>query len=269
MSINKKDKNSNRFIIGLIFVGLMVVVFSFGKSVIDLVNAPILTIDLFQDDLIEAGFLPVYIEEESLANAASVALSAEDIENAMDDALANEGSNQAFPTQAPQATQAALESVPGFTPDRIAIASIGLDASIVAVEFANYTFEGKAYQQWLAPEGLNVGWHNTSAKMGTAGNTVLNGHHNIKGMVFRDLYQVEVGDKIEVFAEGESFTYVVVHTDILAERNQPIEVRLSNAEWIKETQDERITLITCWPFESNTHRVIVVAVPFRTELASR
>jgi sortase A len=42
-----------------------------------------------------------------------------------------------------------------------------------------------------------------------------------------------------------------------------LEVRLANAEWIKATEDERITLITCWPYESNTHRVVVVAVPVR------
>jgi len=269
MSTKSKNRNSNYFIISLVFVGLMVVVFSFGKSVIDLVNAPRLTIDLIQDDQIEAGFLPVYVEEESLADAVSVAVSVENIEDASELSPSTPVAGQAFPTQVPEATEAIVESAPGLIPSRIAIASIGLDASIIPVEFANYKYEGKAYQQWLAPEGKNVGWHNTSAALGTAGNTVFNGHHNIKGMVFRDLYQVAVGDKIEIFAEGESFSYVVVHTDILEERNQPLEVRLSNAEWIKETQDERITIITCWPFESNTHRVIVVAVPLRTELASR
>ena len=98
---------------------------------------------------------------------------------------------------------------------------------------------------------------------------MLNGHHNIKGMVFRNLYQVEAGDTIEVYSGEQVFKYVVVHTDILPERNQPIDVRLSNAEWIKETEDERITLITCWPWESNTHRVIVVAVPIQEEFANR
>jgi sortase A len=60
------------------------------------------------------------------------------------------------------------------------------------------------------------------------------------------------------------FEYVVVFSAILEERNQPLDVRLANAEWIKQTEDERVTLITCWPYESNTHRVVVVAVPVRT-----
>jgi LPXTG-site transpeptidase (sortase) family protein len=25
--------------------------------------------------------------------------------------------------------------------------------------------------------------------------------------------------------------------------------------------DERLTLITCWPYETNTHRLIIVALP--------
>jgi len=95
------------------------------------------------------------------------------------------------------------------------------------------------------------------------GNTVLNGHHNIKGEVFRDVYRVQVGDELFLYSGSVEFDYVVVYTAILEERNQPLEVRLANAEWIKATEDERITLITCWPYESNTHRVVVVAVPVR------
>jgi sortase A len=48
---------------------------------------------------------------------------------------------------------------------------------------------------------------------------------------------------------------------ILPERDQPIEVRLANARYIQPTDDERLTLITCWPYESNTHRVVVIAFP--------
>ncbi|HID54608.1 MAG TPA: sortase, partial [Anaerolineae bacterium] len=33
------------------------------------------------------------------------------------------------------------------------------------------------------------------------------------------------------------------------------------AEWIMPTEDERITLVTCWPYTDNTNRLIVVAQP--------
>jgi sortase A len=48
---------------------------------------------------------------------------------------------------------------------------------------------------------------------------------------------------------------------ILPERFESSEVRLQNARWIQHSEDERLTLISCWPYESNTHRVIVVAFP--------
>jgi sortase (surface protein transpeptidase) len=52
---------------------------------------------------------------------------------------------------------------------------------------------------------------------------------------------------------------------ILKERFQPVEVRLQNAAWILPSQDERLTLISCWPYESNTHRVVIVALPVAAE----
>jgi sortase A len=138
-----------------------------------------------------------------------------------------------------------------------------LDAQIIAVDAEPVQFEGEIFAQWLAPDYRAVGWHNTSVGLGAPGNTVLNGHHNIKGEVFRDLYQLQTGDEIDVFSGDQEFRYTVVYTAVLPERNQPLEVRLANAEWIQPTEDERITLITCWPYESNTHRVVVVAVPLR------
>jgi sortase A len=121
----------------------------------------------------------------------------------------------------------------------------------------------------LAPNYRAVGWHNTSVGLGAPGNTVLNGHHNIKGEVFRDLYQLQTGDEIDLYSGDRLLKYIVVYTSVLPERNQPLEVRLANAEWIQPTEDERITLITCWPYESNTHRVVVVAVPMRAQTSAQ
>ncbi|HOG80388.1 MAG TPA: sortase, partial [Anaerolineaceae bacterium] len=52
---------------------------------------------------------------------------------------------------------------------------------------------------------------------------------------------------------------------ILPERNQPVEQRIENARWIEPSVDTRLTLITCWPYESNTHRLVVVARPVSLE----
>ncbi len=40
-----------------------------------------------------------------------------------------------------------------------------------------------------------------------------------------------------------------------------LEIRKANAEWIAPTTNERLTLVTCWPKRSNTHRLIIVAEP--------
>ena len=132
---------------------------------------------------------------------------------------------------------------------------------MVAAGLRQVEIQGQVYQQWLAPDAFAVGWHTTSARLGEAGNTVLNGHHNVFGEVFRRLEEVQEGDRILVFGGDEARAFVVVTKQILPERDQPIEVRLQNARWIQPTEDERLTLITCWPYTSNTHRLVVVAVP--------
>ena len=42
------------------------------------------------------------------------------------------------------------------------------------------------------PDFFAAGWHTDSTPPGFPGNTVLNGHHNIYGEVFRDLDKVDL-----------------------------------------------------------------------------
>jgi sortase (surface protein transpeptidase) len=37
---------------------------------------------------------------------------------------------------------------------------------------------------------------------------------------------------------------------------------------MQSTDDERLTLVTCWPADSNTHRLIIVARAVEKRLAS-
>lgn len=120
---------------------------------------------------------------------------------------------------------------------------------------------GQIYMQWQVPDGDVVGWHEGSATPGQPGNIVLNGHHNINGQVFRDLVKLRPGDAITVYVGDRGYRYLVSERHILAEKGQPLAVRLKNAQWIQPTPDERLTLVTCWPYTSNTHRLIVVARP--------
>ena len=140
------------------------------------------------------------------------------------------------------------------------IASVGIDAQVIPVGWEVVEQNGQQYSIWKVAD-FAVGWHKTSAPLGQPGNTVMAGHHNVQGEVFRDLVNVEVGDKIVVYAGNQEFDYVVDLKTIVKEKGEPLEVRQRNAQWIAPTDDERLTFITCWPYTNNTHRVIVVAKP--------
>ncbi|MBE0409546.1 MAG: sortase [Anaerolineales bacterium] len=144
-------------------------------------------------------------------------------------------------------------------PERITIAAIELEAPVVQADMHWIQVGEVEYQQWEVPNLFAAGWHETSARLGEVGNTVFNGHNNIYGEVFRRLDELVVGELIQVYSNTHVFEYVITNTMILPERFQDMDVRMSNAQWILPSEDLRLTLISCWPYESNTHRVIVVA----------
>ncbi len=165
----------------------------------------------------------------------------------------------ATPTQVP--TNNPPTAVPHFAPARILIPAINLDASIVAVGWTVTTQNGQPVSEWDVPGDRTVGWLNTTALVGMPGNTVLVGHQNVDGRVFENLEYLQPGDEIQVLAGNELHKYTVAMRTIVLEKDQPIEVRLENARWIGRSNDERLTLITCWPRNDNTHRLILVALP--------
>jgi len=145
-------------------------------------------------------------------------------------------------------------------PDRIIIPSIELDSAVDPIGWYVVEQDGQRYSVWQVAD-YAVSWHKTSAYPGHSGNVVLNGHHNIKGEVFRYLVDVEVGDRVILYVEGYPYYYEVEEKMILKEKGEPAEVRRENARWIAPTDDERLTMVTCWPYTNNTHRLVVVAKP--------
>jgi len=148
----------------------------------------------------------------------------------------------------------------GAPPERLQIPRLGLDIPVEPVGLLPSTVSAGVFE-WGVPDHRAAGWLNTSAPFGLPGNIVLDGHHNIKGEVFRDLWTLQAGDEISLAAGMRTRRYRVEKVLILPERNQPLEVRLANARYIQPTNDERLTLVTCWPYEDNTHRTVVIAVP--------
>ncbi len=167
------------------------------------------------------------------------------------------------PLLAPGQTLPAIAAQPVITdasikpPSRIVIPAIHLDAPIEPVGWSQIN----GISAWDIPNHFAAGWLKTSALLGQPGNTVLDGHHNIAGEVFRHLVDLKAGDLIEVYSDEQLVVYQVTALHILPDRDQPLAVRRQNAQWIEPTMDERLTLVTCWPYTNNTHRLIVVAEP--------
>lgn len=145
-------------------------------------------------------------------------------------------------------------------PTRIVVDSINLDADVVTVGWKTVMQNGQPTNVWEVAD-YAAGWHKNSARPGQAGNVVLSGHNNIKGEVFRYLEDVEPGDVMTLYADGRPYRYAVSDKFIVKDKGEPEAVRRENAKWIGPFNEERLTLVTCWPYNNNTHRLIVIAHP--------
>ncbi len=113
-----------------------------------------------------------------------------------------------------------------------------------------------------------AGHHINSAYPGEAGNVVISGHNNIGGSVFRPLSVIGepgvdfgLGDAMILEDQlGRRFTYRVNGWWRLQERNVSVRGQQANAAFMQPASEPRLTLITCWPPWSNTHRVVVTGL---------
>lgn len=147
-------------------------------------------------------------------------------------------------------------------PVRVVAPAIDLDADVVPMSWEMVNSKGTMVSRWVVPADA-AGWHVNSAMPGQQENVVLSGHHNIEGKVFRYLVDLEPGDTVTLYAGKDTYEYTVTEKYILKEEGMPLDVRQKNAQWIMPTGDDRLTLVTCWPYDwpGNSHRVIVVARP--------
>jgi sortase A len=148
----------------------------------------------------------------------------------------------------------------GLQPTRVVAENIDLDSDIVAVGWNQIIEDNVTTNLWVVAD-FAAGWHKDSAGPGQGGNIVLSGHHNIKGEVFRYLVDIEAGSIISLYLGDQRYDYAVSDKFIVKDKGEPEAVRRANARWIGPFNEERLTLVTCWPFNNNTHRVIVIAKP--------
>ena len=168
------------------------------------------------------------------------------------------GQTLRIPDASGGSTSAPVVAAPmGLPPSRLVIPSIDLDTQVTpAGTITAWVGQQAVKQQYVPP--YTPGWHNNTARPGE-GNTVMSGHHNIYNKIFGNLINIEVGASISVFAGDVQHNYVVTQKMILPELGMPLATRLANARWMDPTYDSRLTLVTCWPAWTNTHRLVVVA----------
>ena len=148
-------------------------------------------------------------------------------------------------------------------PVHLAAPAIGLDTAVQPLGWRQVQQGAEEVSIWHMIDKA-AGWHLNSVVPGQVGNAVISGHNNIGGSVFRKLDRLQPGDEITVQTNvGTEVAYLVTEVKIVPEKYASAAQREANAQAISATSDERLTLITCWPANSNTHRVIVVAHPVK------
>jgi LPXTG-site transpeptidase (sortase) family protein len=157
---------------------------------------------------------------------------------------------------------AVLKGIPAPPPDRVVAPTIKLDGKVMPVGWHTEQTARGPVEVWDVAS-YAAGWQINSAKPGQVGNMVLSGHHNILGEVFRYVVNLKVGDPIIIYAGGTAYNYRVTDNFILADKYVSEQQRIKNGQWIGEFPDERLTLVTCWPYTNNTHRVVVIAKPVK------
>jgi len=113
---------------------------------------------------------------------------------------------------------------------------------------------------WDSP-GAQAGWvFNSALPDEGRGNVILYGHNNIESSIFLHLGNIIQGDMILLTTGQREWTYQVNQVNILPVLDPEADA-LAYAEYFKPTSAPRLTIVSCWPPDNNTHRVIVIAYP--------
>ncbi len=144
-------------------------------------------------------------------------------------------------------------------PSRLEIPVIDVNTPVVELGWTSHAdAAGRIFSEWEVAE-FAAGWHLNSAMPGEGGNVVMSGHNNVAGAVFRELDQLKKGHEAYVYTGNARYTYVIDKVLIVPDKLATLEQRQDNAKWIADFDDDRLTLVSCWPRDDNTHRIIVVA----------
>lgn len=145
-------------------------------------------------------------------------------------------------------------------PTRLVIPEIDLDVPVVPVGIKTKGQGANARSVWDDASNA-AAFHQTTAFPGNPGNTVINGHRDIFGSVFRHLDKVAVGNEIVLYVGDVAYPYRVTETMVVPETFASAKQRAENLRLIGHMPEERLTLITCTPVGLATHRILIIAKP--------
>lgn len=179
------------------------------------------------------------------------------------------GEDGAILAQGPPVRRPSMGADVATIPNRLEIPSIRVETDVISIGWqAKQLSNGQIISEWEVAN-FAAGWHKNSATPAKGGNVVLSGHNNIRGAVFRRLYTLRAGDVAYLWAGGQRYAYQVEEVLILEDKFVSEQQRRDNARWIQEFGDDRLTLVSCWPEDDNTHRVVVVARPLDQSTSSQ
>ncbi len=164
------------------------------------------------------------------------------------------------PTLTPTSTPTPLPEARPLPAIRIIIPKIGVNEQIIEIGLKRVGSGDDTRFEWDSA-AYAVGHRENSAYPGEQGNIVLSGHNNTQGEVFRDLERLAPGDEIYLYTFDAEFKYVVVAKDIVLVVGAGPEELARHARYVADFPEETLTLVSCWPYLTYTHRIYIVAKP--------
>lgn len=144
----------------------------------------------------------------------------------------------------------------------VSIPALNVEGEVVPVgwriDFADDLQSGAF--EWDDPKE-KIGWAISSALPDGTGNVVLYGHNNLYERIFERLYQLREGDSIYLRTGERTYEYKARSILLLPILGAGAEQIQTYRRYLQPSADSRLTLISCYPPASNTHRVIAIAKP--------
>lgn len=164
-----------------------------------------------------------------------------------------------LPTPTPSPTPTALP--PPLPAIRLSIPAIDLNISIEEIfpteKISSSGGRGIIWQ----PLASVVAHYSTSGYPGEGRNIVLTGHNNTEGEVFRHLEQLSLGDQVILFTEEKAFYYQIEKKLFIPYLGVEAAGDAMLQSYAAPQSTEMVTMISCWPYATNIHRIVIIAVP--------